>query len=114
MFPSPRQRFANLLLQALQRGDARAVHLEARTRGKTVTLGLDENGTWVPLLRLTGGSAACNVMSLDVRHGKGWAPTGERGTPEMLAEPLLGPLSFTWMIEVDAVVDWRQTSDQGH
>ena len=106
--------FAQQLLRALNARDSRAVHLRVKARGKTAILGVDEGDTWVPLLRLSNPSAAVNVMNLDVRQGSGWAPTFERGGPDQLVEHLAGPLAFTWAIEVDEVLAWRDTSGQGH
>lgn len=106
--------FAQLLLRALSAREPRAAHLLVKIRGKTAVIGIDEGETWVPLLRLSNPSASVNVMNLDVRQGTGWAPTFERGVPDRLAEQLAGPLSFTWVIEVDAVLDWRETSGHGH
>jgi hypothetical protein len=77
-------------------------------------VGLYEGETWVPLLRLSRPSASFNVMNLDVRQGRGWAPTGERGTPAALAAILLNAWAFTWTIEVDAILAWRETSEGGH
>ena len=110
----PAEWYANLLLRALRAGDPRAAHLRSKARGKVVVIGLDENGTWVPILRLSNPSASFNVMSLDMRHGTGWSPAFERGTPSQLAERLLGPFLPFWAGEVDAVVGWGATSDQGH
>lgn len=111
---SPADRFASRLLHDLTTSDRRAAHLRSKVHGKTVTIGIDEGDTWIPLLRLSAPSASCNVMNLDVRHGRDWAPTFERGTPAALAEQLLGPLLFTWANEVDAVLAWRETSEQQH
>lgn len=105
--------FAQQLLRALHGRDPRAAHLRVKARGKAATIGIDEGETWVPLLRLSNPSAAVNVMNLDVRQGSGWAPTFERGGPDQLVEHLAGPLAFTWVIEVDAVLAWRESSD-GH
>lgn len=110
----PIDRFASHLLHDLTATDPRAAHLKSKVRGKAVTIGIDEGDKWIPLLRLSTPSASCNVMNLDVRHGRGWAPTFERGTPAALAEQLLGPLLFTWADEVDAVLAWRETSEQRH
>ena len=90
--------FAETLLAELRRNDPAAAPLAARHRGKTATIGLTDDGDWLPLLRLSNPSGSCNVMSLDVRHQNRWSPTFERGTPAMLAEKLLGPLRFTWAI----------------
>lgn len=103
--------FAQQLLRALHARDPRAVHLRVKARGGIATIGVDEGDTWVPLLRLSNASAAFNVMSLDVRQGRGWAPTFERGIPDRLAEVLLGELAFTWLPEVEAVLEWRGTSE---
>ena len=106
--------FARSLLRDLTRQDARAAHLRTKARGKTATIGMDEGDTWVPLFRLSSPSASCNVMNLDARHGDGWAPTFERGTPAMLAAHLGGQFLFIWADQVDAILAWRQTSDQRH
>lgn len=99
--------FGQQLLRILRDHDPRAAHLRVKARGKTATIGIDEGETWVPLLRLSNPSASFNVMNLDVRQGQGWAPTFERGVPAQLAEHLIGPLAFTWVVEVDAVLAWR-------
>jgi len=105
--------FADSVLDELRREDPAANALAARHRGKTATIGVTEDGEWVPLLRLSNPSGACNVMSLDVRHHDRWAPTFERGTPTMLAEKLLGPLRFTWALWAETV-GWSETSDRRH
>ena len=106
--------FAQQLLRALHRHDPRAGHLKVKARGKTAIIGIDEGDTWVPLLRLSNPSTAFNVMNLDVRQGRDWAPTFERGIPDKLAAELLGPLAFTWTVEVDAVLAWQATSGHEH
>lgn len=103
--------FASALLRELRGSDPSASALAAKHRGKAATIGVVDAGDWIPLLRLSNPSGACNVMSLDVRHHGGWAPTFERGTPTMLAEKLLGPLRFTWAIWANEV-GWQETSDQ--
>ena len=105
--------FARSLVRTLASTDPVAEALQVRSRGKTAVLGVDDAGVWVPLLRLSNPSAACNVMNLDVRQGRGWAPTFERGVPDALAEKLLGPLRFTWAIEAEAV-GCSKTSGRGH
>ena len=105
--------FAQSLVHALTSKDPAARALQVRARGKTATLGVVENGIWVPLLRLSNPSAACNVMNLDVRNKQNWAPTFERGVPNALAEKLLGPLRFTWAMEAEAV-GWSETSGRRH
>jgi hypothetical protein len=111
---NPVQWFAELLRRGLIARAPLATHLELKVRGKAVTIGITEGDAWVPLLRLSVPSASANVMNLDVRHGATWAPTFERGTPDMLADKLCGPLAFTWSGEVQAVLDWRGTSDLKH
>jgi hypothetical protein len=106
--------FAQSLLRALLAREPRAVHLSVKARGKKAVIGIDEGENWVELLRLSNPSAAVNVMNLDVPQGRGWAPTFERGVPEKLAEALTGPLAFTWLPEIDAVLAWRETSGSGH
>ena len=105
--------FATRLLAELRRNDPAATALVARRHGKTATIGVTDEGGWVPLLRLGNASGACNVMSLDGRHHERWAPTFERGTPAMLAEKLLGPLRFTWAVWAEGVA-WIETSDHEH
>jgi len=105
--------FADSVLEELRREDPAAKALAARHRGKAATIGVTDDGEWVPLLRLSNPSGACNVMSLDVRHHDRWAPTFERGTPAMLAEQLLGPLRFTWALWAETV-GWSETSDRRH
>jgi hypothetical protein len=95
--------FAARLLSELRRNDPAAATLAARHQGKTATIGLTDKHGWLPLLRLSNPSGACNVMSLDVRQKDRWAPTFERGTPEMIAKKLLGPLRFTWAMWVEAL-----------
>jgi hypothetical protein len=105
--------FAASLLAELRRHDPAAAVLVARHRGRTATIGVADEGGFVPLLRLGNPSGACNVMSLDVRHHERWAPTFERGTPAMLAATLLGPLRFTWAVWAEDVA-WSDTSDHVH
>ena len=105
--------FAESLLRVLVSKEPAAANLQIRARGKTATFGVVDAGVWVPLLRLSNPSAACNVMNLDVRQGRGWAPTFERGISDALADKLLGPLRFTWAIEAENL-GWSETSGHGH
>ncbi len=90
--------FASRLLGELRQRDPRARALQTRPgRKSTVEIGIDDEG-FVPLLRLSGGSAKFNVMSLLVRHRNTWAPTFQRGTPAALAEQLAGPLHYLWTL----------------
>jgi len=102
------EHFAATLLRELRAKDTLASVLIAKHRGRTATIGVLDAEDWVPLLRLSNPSAACNVMSLDVRHHNRWAPTFERGTPTILAEQLLGPLRFTWALSAEAI-GWIET-----
>lgn len=106
--------FAHHLLRELTERDPRAAHLESRPRGQQLVVGMHEGETWVPFLRFSHPSASFNVMNLDIRQGDGWAPTGERGTPAALATLLTGALAFTWTIELEAILAWRETSEAGH
>ena len=87
--------------------------LGIRARGKAALLGITDDLGWEPLLRLSHPSAACNVMSLDVRHHNRWTPTFHRGTPLQLAQILTGELHFLWWAWVNDL-DRSETSDHGH
>lgn len=52
------------------------------------------------------------LTDAELEHGNGWAPTFDRGAPDQLVDPLAGPVAFTWVIEVDAVLAWRESSDE--
>ena len=84
-----------------------------RARGKTAVLGIEDEHGWIPLLRLSNPSAASNVMSLDIRSRNRWQPSHYRGTPEQLAEPLIGDIHFTWWTWVQEL-DLSVTSDHRH
>lgn len=88
--------------------------LQARPRGTTATIGLEEDGEWVPLLRFANGSGAFNVMDLQVRDKNRWARTGIRGVPNVVADQLVGPLRFTWEFQTQAAEAWQRTSDHEH
>ena len=88
--------FAESVLKAVIAADERARFLSARQRGKTAIIGYLDEGEWVPVFRITGGSAAYNVADLQVRHGSSWQPTLVRGIPAVVAEALSGPLRFLW------------------
>ena len=88
--------------------------LRARPRGKTCTLGIEEDDVWTPLLRFANGSGAFNVMDLQVRHKTTWAQTGVRGIPEAIATELLESLRFTWEFPAQAAENWKRTSDPPH
>ena len=91
----------------------KASRLGIRARGKTATLGITDDLGWEPLLRLSDPSAACNVMSLDVRHHGRWTPSFHRGTPAQLAEVLTGALHFLWWAWVNDP-SLSDTSDHEH
>ena len=102
---STAETFATRVLQSLQVQAPLAEHLDVRKRGKTATIGLEDQGEWVPLIRLANGSASFNVMSLEVRsHGR-WEPTGVRGVPKDVAAALATTLRFLWEFEVNACID---------
>jgi hypothetical protein len=98
------QDFALSVLAKLRQRDPRAKALRRQSCGpsKGVVIGLDDDGQFVPLLKLAGASPAVNVMSLFVRHQARWMPTLQRGTPAQLAEALAGPLLHLWLIAVTA------------
>ena len=100
---NPVEGFANRLLRELRAHHPEAQALSARVRGKTAVIGFTEDEEWIPLLRLSNPSAAANVMNLDVRHHRAWAPTFFRGIPSALVEQLAGPLAFTWQM---ALTPW--------
>lgn len=93
--------FAHSLLGRLRNLDPRAAGLRIKGKKKTAIIGIYDEGELVPLLKLTGASAKFNVMSLLVYHHGGWVPTLKRGTPELLAEPLAGPLQHLWIIPLE-------------
>ena len=101
------QNFAGEVLARLRQKDARAAALVQRggPRSKGVPIGIVDQGEFVPLLKLDAASAACNVLSLFVRHHELWMPTLQRGTPAMLADLLAGPFSYLWTIAVTALDD---------
>jgi hypothetical protein len=88
--------FAQAVIHAVVSADERASFLSARPRGKTAVIGYLDVDEWVPIFRITGGSGAYNVASLQVRHGTTWQPTLVRGVPAAVAEQLVGPLRFLW------------------
>lgn len=98
--------FANAVLRDLVKADQRAEFLAVRARGKTAVLGYDDEGEWVPLFRIAGGSAAFNVADLQVRHQRGWQPTFVRGVPKLIAEQLSGPLRFLWEFHAHQAQPW--------
>jgi hypothetical protein len=104
------QDFALAVLAELRQRDhrAEALRLQPTRPSQDVVMGLDDDGEFVPLLKLASASAAVNVMSLFVRHQARWVPTFQRGTPAQLAQALAGPLQHLWLIAVIA-----QSSDTG-
>ena len=98
------QDFALSVLAELRQRDRRAeaLRLQSTRPSQGVVMGLDDEGEFVPLLKLGGASAAVNVMSLFVRHQARWMPTFHRGTPAQLAQALAGPLQHLWLIAVTA------------
>lgn len=95
--------FAHHMLAHLRQLDARAVPLQAKAQGSNAIVGLHDEGVWVPLLRLAAATPKYNKMMLYAPHGRYWAPTLKKGTPQMLAEVLAREFSFLWTIPVNAL-----------
>lgn len=94
------EHFAKFVLNELRQLDDRAGFLSFRTRGKASVIGFDDDGEWVPLFRIVGGSAAYNVANLQIRHRNKWEPTLVRGGHKVIADELAGPLRFFWEANV--------------
>lgn len=90
------------LLGRLRHAHPEASALQCRACRQGAEMGVQDGTEFVLLLKLTGASPACNVMTLLVRQGRGWAPTFLRGTPAELAAPLAGPLQHLWRLAVIA------------
>lgn len=103
--------FAGQVLAALVKLDPRASALEVRARGPAAVIGLEDEGEFVPLLRVAAPSAHYNVMSLFVSHHGRWLPTLKRGTPQQLADELAGPLQHLWAIPVQMAGPWLDLLD---
>jgi len=95
--------FAQQLVSALRARCPEAAPLRAQQARAAADIGTDDGGEFEPLLRLKNPSNAFNVMSLWVRHGRGWQPTFVRGTPAEIADKLAGPYAFLWRIHVLAM-----------
>ena len=96
------ENFAVSLLGQLRQRDPRAATLRVRAaRGQAAVIGIEDDGEFVPLLKLTGASARFNVMSLLVYHHGRWMPTFKRGTPAELAQPLAAELHYLWTIPLE-------------
>lgn len=93
--------FASSLLAELRERDPRAAGLRIQARGKAAVIGIEDEGEFVPLLKLTGASAKFNVMTLLVYHHRQWHPTFKRGTPKELAEPLAEEIHHLWTIPLE-------------
>ncbi len=96
------QDFARSVLAQLRRRDPRAEALRLRPSrpSQGAVVGLEDDGEFVPLLKVGNASAAVNVMSLYVHHQGRWMPTFQRGTPSQLADALAGPLQHLWLVAV--------------
>jgi hypothetical protein len=116
---NPALSFALDVLAEMRQLDPRAATLEAlgTRRRPDALIGLTEEGEFVPLLVLAAASVAYNVMSLFLWGEQGrFIPTGQRGTPEMLAKILIGPYRHLWLFDVltkDFPSDQHDPSDQG-
>ena len=96
--------FANSLLAEMRRIEPRAAGLRAVAvdrADKTAVIGIDDEGEFVPLLKLTRASAKFNVMSVLVHHRGQWQTTFKRGTPTTLAQPFTGELQHLWIIPLE-------------
>lgn len=96
--------FAASLLAEMRSIDSRAAKLRTAARGKadkTAVIGIDDDGEFVPLLKLTGASGKFNVMTVLVHHHGQWRPTFKRGTPKTLAQPFTGELQHLWTIPLE-------------
>jgi len=91
------QSFARSLLVELCQRDERARVLTLHKTSRKAEIGIDDEGTWVPVLRVDEPSARYNVMSLWVPQGRSWVPTFQRGTPAMLADLLSSSLQHLWL-----------------
>lgn len=116
---NPALYFALAVLAEMRQLDQRSATLEAlgTPRRPDALIGLTEQGEFVPLLVLAAASAAYDVMSLFVWGEQGrFIPTGQRGTPQMLAKILIGPYQHLWLFDVltkDFPSDQHDPSDQG-
>jgi len=116
---NPALYFALDVLAEMRQLDLRSSTLEAlgTPRRPDALIGLIEEGEFVPLLVLAAASAAYNVMGLFVWGEQGrFIPTGQRGTPAMLAKILIGPYQHLWLFDVltkDFSSDQHGPSDQG-
>lgn len=93
--------FASRLLAKMRQLDWRAEKLVHRPlrRGKQAELGVNDEGEFVPLLRLGAASAKFNVMTVFVPVAGAW---GEwlplpRGTPAELAQRLTTDYRHFWL-----------------
>ena len=96
--------FAQSVLEKLCEQDSCAtrLHLTKGTGARLPVVGFDDNGEFVPVLRLDNPSVAANTMSLSVHLHNRWQPTMHRGTPAELASLLAGPLQHLWAIPLVA------------
>ncbi len=96
------QAFAQELICALGRHDSQALLLKARVAPQNSTIiGFDDDGEWVPLLKLGAATPKFGKMMLMVPQSNRWTPTMQKGSPEQLAELLAGPLRHLWKIPLE-------------
>jgi len=88
--------FSQMILSELKKCDPRANALQSRAVKGVAEIGIEQNGNFKALLRLSGASKSYNVMSLLWKHEKGWAPTLIRGTPAEIAERLASSRQSLW------------------
>lgn len=100
----PAESFALALLAHLRERDpaAASLRIQPGPRARGAVVGIDDDGEFVPLLKLDAPSAAYNVMSLFIYHHDRWTPTCQRGTPTELTDLLAGPLRYVWALAVTA------------
>lgn len=88
--------FADSVLAVLRAAEPCAAGLQIHPDGsKAVLVGLQDDRRFVVLFRLAAASNKFNVMSLHTRYKDAWMRLA-RGTPDTLAQSLLGPMQHLW------------------
>lgn len=88
--------FADSVLTELRAAEPCAALLQTHPDGSdAVLVGLQDDGRFVILFRLAAASNKFNVMSLHIRYKDVWMRLA-RGTPDILARSLLGPMQHLW------------------
>lgn len=94
------QGFASEVLVELQKLDNRAKFLKLVAKKDIAIFGVEEDGEFVPILRLGAGTPKLNKMMLFVYHQGQWQTTCHKGTPKMLAQWLAGELNYLWTLHL--------------